>query len=237
MTAHAWQTPELTQNFLTKTRAALPLAAAQLDVMLFVIRRALPDVGTFLDVGSGSGILSRLLLQQYPQAKAVLVDFSEPMLAAARDTLPPEQTTIVQQDLNDTAWLNPVQSHAPFDAVVSGYAIHHLTDERKKSLYQEIFGLLKPGGIFINVEHIASPTEWVEDLFNHAFAMALYDEEVAKEYTYEELIARLKNQDDGDICASVDDQCHWLRDIGFEHVDCYMKIYALAVFGGIKPKA
>jgi hypothetical protein len=77
----------------------------------------------------------------------------------------------------------------------------------------------------------------VEDLFNHAFAMALYDEEVAKEYTYEELIARLKNQDDGDICASVDDQCHWLRDIGFEHVDCYMKIYALAVFGGIKPKA
>lgn len=37
------------------------------------------------------------------------------------------------------------------------------------------------------------------------------------------------------MCASVEDQCQWLRDIGFGHVDCYMKIYALAVLGGIKP--
>jgi hypothetical protein len=33
---------------------------------------------------------------------------------------------------------------------------------------------------------------------------------------------------------SVDVQCNWLKDIGFSNVDCYMKIFELALFGGIK---
>jgi hypothetical protein len=48
------------------------------------------------------------------------------------------------------------------------------------------------------------------------------------------MVQRLKNQDDGDICASAEEQCAWLRAIGFQDVDCYMKIYMLAVFGGRK---
>ena len=38
------------------------------------------------------------------------------------------------------------------------------------------------------------------------------------------------------ILAPVGDQCDWLREIGFEDVDCYFKIFELAVFGGRKPK-
>jgi len=37
------------------------------------------------------------------------------------------------------------------------------------------------------------------------------------------------------ILASVELQCDWLREIGYEDVDCYMRIYELAVFGGRKP--
>jgi cyclopropane fatty-acyl-phospholipid synthase-like methyltransferase len=233
---HAWQSPELTRNFLTGIRGILPLASEQLDVMLYVIRHALPDVTRILDVGSGSGVLSKVLLNRYPSAYTTLVDFSEPMLAAAREQFTEHQAAIYNRDLTTPAWLDAVQGNAPFDVVVSGYAIHHLTHERKQALYREIFGLLRPGGMFINVEHIASTDAWVEDLFNRSVADGIYASETMRgDATYEAILDRLSHQDDGDICATVEDQCAWLRDIGFEHVDCYMKIYALAVFGGIKP--
>ena len=35
--------------------------------------------------------------------------------------------------------------------------------------------------------------------------------------------------------ASVEDQCEWLREIGFADVDCFFKVFELAVFGGRKP--
>ena len=36
------------------------------------------------------------------------------------------------------------------------------------------------------------------------------------------------------ILAPVEEQCRWLRSIGFADVDCYFKIYELAVFAGRK---
>ena len=36
------------------------------------------------------------------------------------------------------------------------------------------------------------------------------------------------------ILTPVDIQCQWLRDIGFQDVDCFLKIFELALFGGRK---
>jgi hypothetical protein len=76
----------------------------------------------------------------------------------------------------------------------------------------------------------------VEDLFITATADSLYRAEQAAGTKPDRaaILARLR-EDDGDMVAPVEDQCAWLREIGFTDVDCYMKIYALAVFGGVKP--
>ena len=37
------------------------------------------------------------------------------------------------------------------------------------------------------------------------------------------------------ILAPVERQCTWLREIGFTDVDCYLKVFELAVFGGRRP--
>jgi len=230
-----WKNEGLTDRFLTGVRARIPLANEQIDVMRFVLSRARQDVSNFIDIGCGDGILSRVIQNQYPNAYGTLLDFSEPMLEHARANFTDEQARIFYQDLNESSWIDRVRDKAPYDVVVSGYAIHHLTDVRKQSLYAEIYDLLAPKGIFINIEHVSVPDQWNEDLFTHAFAQNLYPlrKQEEPDLTYEQMIERL-DQEDGDICAPADTQCDWLREIGFVHVDVYMKIYALAVFGGVR---
>lgn len=41
---------------------------------------------------------------------------------------------------------------------------------------------------------------------------------------------------DANILALVEPQCEWLREFGFEDVDCYFKIFELAIIGGRRPK-
>ncbi len=36
------------------------------------------------------------------------------------------------------------------------------------------------------------------------------------------------------ILTPVEDQCDWLREIGYQDVNCYFKVLELAVFGGRK---
>ena len=38
------------------------------------------------------------------------------------------------------------------------------------------------------------------------------------------------------LLTPVETQCNWLRAIGFHHVDCYLKLFELALFAGIKPE-
>ena len=119
------------------------------------------------------------------------------------------------------------------DCIVSGYAIHHLPHAKKKELYQEIYHMLAPGGIFINVEHTASATPELEKLHDELFIDHLANhskkdrQQVAEDYN-----SRPDKEDN--ILERVDIQVNWLREIGFKHADCYFKWMELAVFGGVK---
>lgn len=232
-----WQANSLVQTYLTGVRGAIPHANEQIDVMLRLIRAACPNVETFLDLGCGDGILGRAILQQYPHAQGVFVDFSEPMLAAARELLGDEgETAVILADYGEPDWTK--QLNGLFDVVVSGYSIHHQPDERKREIYAEIYDLLRPGGLFINVEHIASIDPWVEGVFQDLFVDRLYAFQQANGSTMsrEEVDRTFYSRPDkvANILAPVEDQCRWLRAIGYKHVDCYLKIFELAVFGGVK---
>jgi tRNA (cmo5U34)-methyltransferase len=49
--------------------------------------------------------------------------------------------------------------------IISGFAIHHVDNDKKNRLYNDIYQLLNPNGIFLNLEHVSSPTEKLEELF------------------------------------------------------------------------
>lgn len=170
-------------------------------------------VRRILDLGTGNGRLLALLKLDRPQAASVALDFSPTMLEAVRQRFADDATVTVIEHNMDV----PLPELGRFDAIVSSFAIHHCSDERKRSLYGEIFDRLEPGGIFCNLEHVSSPTAALHDRFLRA------------------LDIDPKDDDPSNKLLDVETQLHWLRQIGFIDVDCFWKWLELALLIGYKP--
>ncbi len=129
----AWQDDVTVHWYLDSVRGAIPFARDQFDIMLQMVANGRQPVRRFLDLGAADGSLSAVLLSRYPAAEPVLLDFSSPMLDAAQEQLAPlaARPTLIEADLATGAWRDTVLGYAPFDVIVSGFAIHHLEDERK----------------------------------------------------------------------------------------------------------
>jgi cyclopropane fatty-acyl-phospholipid synthase-like methyltransferase len=238
MPADIWKQPEVAAAFLNERSLLIPDRQRQLEVLLRVLRFAPREPGRVLDLGAGDGILLATALEAYPKATGVAVDFSPLMLDQARQRLAKfgQRAATVEADLQGPDWQTSVQG--PFDAVLSGFAIHHLTHERKRALYRGIYELLAEGGTFLNAEHVASSTPRVEEIFDDAMADHLFQrrqergEAVTRQQVHRECLERPDRA--ANILAPVDEQCQWLRDIGFKDVDCFWKYFELAIFGGYR---
>ncbi len=241
-TDELWKTEELARNFLEGVRAAIPFAGEQITMMLRIIQVSAPGLDTFLDLGCGDGALGRTILDTYPRCTGTFLDFSEHMLDAARQKtgVANDRAHFILQDFGHELWVDSVKDQAPFDVIVSGFAIHHQPDTRKKAVYREIFRLLKPGGLFLNLEHVSSATKWVESITDEVFIDSLVAfhqnegtkktrEQIAEEFYY-------RPDKEANILSPVEAQCEWLREIGFVNVDCFFKVLEVALFGGMSPK-
>jgi ubiquinone/menaquinone biosynthesis C-methylase UbiE len=80
-----------------------------------------------------------MLLDAHPTAHMIFADFSEPMLESLRrQIVGNQQATVIKADFATPAWAMSFEAEKPFDVIVSGFAIHHQPDDRKKELYAEI---------------------------------------------------------------------------------------------------
>ena len=245
-----WKDPGLVEDYLRQARKGVPLAQIQLDVMMRVIAGAKnafelgeQPVRNFLDLGCGDGILATTILEKYPLARGTLVDFSMPMIQSAIRKLQAYSKSlhVSSVDYSDPSWFDIISSHAPFDVVVSGFSIHHQPDPVKRQVYVDIFDLLEPGGIFVNVEHVSSATSHIEALYDDYFIDSLWASQLTASgaQTRDQVATAYHEREDkqANILAPVELQCDWLRRIGYEDVDCFFKIFELAVFGGRRPLA
>jgi tRNA (cmo5U34)-methyltransferase len=166
-----------------------------------------------LDLGCGDGRLLGLLLAHCPSATGVAVDFSPLMLERLRERFGMEQRVqIVEHNLD-----RPLPELGTFDVVASSFAIHHLTHDRKRELYEEVWRRLQPSGVFANLEHVASPNVHIHQRFLDALGI------------------KADEEDPSNKLLNVATQLEWLRAIGFEDVDCYWKWRELALLVGKKP--
>ena len=164
-----------------------------------------------LDLGSGDGRLLSLVKLARPNVSAIALDFSTAMLVRLKGRFSSSKSVqVINHDLE-----NPLPHFGKFDAVVSSFAIHHLPHERKKALYGEIYTALNSGGVFCNLEHVASPTETLHTKFLESI--------------------NWPNEDPSNKLLDVHQQLVWLREIGFQNVDCLWKWRELALMVGTKP--
>jgi tRNA (cmo5U34)-methyltransferase len=189
-----------------------------------VVRMLTNQPKRILDLGAGTGMLTRLVLEAHPEARAVVVDGAAEMLTQAEAALGDRIEATHVQDLAD-----PLPD-GPFDAVVSAFAIHHLDDPGKADLYARIFHVLAPGGPFVNGEQVAGPTPALDAMYrrwHEEDSRALGSDDA--EWAATEQRMRL------DISAPVEPQLQWLRDAGFVDVDCPWRSGRFAVLAGRRP--
>jgi SAM-dependent methyltransferase len=206
-----YATAEHALNYLARADRIPHRTEGEAALLEFIPQKA----ERILDLGTGDGRLLALLRIGRRDTESVALDFSPTMLAAARERFRREdKVRVVEHNLD-----NPLPDLGRFDVIVSSFAIHHCTDERKRTLYSEIYSALSPGGVFCNLEHVATPTAELHAQFLRALGITEADE------------------DPSNKLVSVETQVQWLREIGYQDVDCHWKWRELALFGGTKKKS
>ena len=208
-----WTSSDHAANYLGRANSIPHRTEGESTLLEFVPSKA----RRLLDLGTGDGRLlalvkSQLAAEAARPVEAVAVDFSPAMLDAVRKRFAGDSSVmIVAHNLDQ-----PLPELGKFDAVVSSFAIHHVVHERKRALYAEIYELLASGGVFCNLEHVASPTQRLHEEFLHSIG-----------YTVE-------TEDPSNKLLDLQTQLQWLRKIGFADVDCHWKWRELALMVGRK---
>lgn len=235
-----WKSESVVAQYFER-KDSRPLIQEQIRVMMRLINDLCRPVRRFLDLGCGDGVLAAVILENYRDATAILADHSAPMLEAARAKLQPLLGSIhfCTVDYSVPEWIQDMAQYSPFDLIVSGFSIHHHPDTRKRQLYAEIFDMLASGGMFINMEHVASPTKGLAELWDRIRVDALYNFALrsgstkSREVIEKEYFERPDRR--ANLFTPVETQCEWLRQIGYSDVDCFFKYFEMAIFGGCRP--
>ena len=204
-TTHEWHDHEHVEEYLERVGTLPPRIAGE-AVLVEILPPAPLRV---LDLGCGDGRLAALVLgARSSVTEVVAVDASPPMLERARERFSAEaRVSVLEWNLND-----PIEGLGRFDVIVSGFAIHHLEDERKQALFQEIAGRLTPGGVFANLEVVQSATPELHATFRTAIGRA--------------------EDDPGDLLVEPETLLGWMRAAGLEQVDCIWRWRGFALLVG-----
>ncbi len=217
------------RDFPAGPTEANPSRGEQIDVLVALASAHGPR--RILDAGCGPGHVAERLLAACPDASLVGFDFAQEMVEAAQARIG-ARARIVRASLEED-WGGAVGG--PFDLALCVQALHHVDDDNKRRNCARFFHVLAPGGLYLQSDPIA-----MGDLRLFPYLKALWDrlrrasgfpplpvayapEDAAREFA-----------DRGDHLASLDDQLRWLREAGFDPVECFWRHGNRAILGAIR---
>jgi tRNA (cmo5U34)-methyltransferase len=210
--------------------------AGHRQLMAELLPFAVDEPFTFADLGAGTGAASRVILDHFTAAQAILADFSAQMMAQGEVELKPYEGRYRYVEFDLTAagsW--PAGLPDPVDAAISSLSVHHLNDARKQSLFAEILAHLAPGGWYLNYDPVAPPDPVVEEAWLRAGDRQDPAAAAKREHRSPEEQFRYENH--VRYMIPLDPQLGFLRAAGFEGVDVFWKNLSYVIYGGRRPLA
>jgi trans-aconitate methyltransferase len=160
--AQNWQDPAFAEAWDARHLAGNPARAEHLSLLLAIVEQV--EAGWILDLGTGSGLVARMLLDQKATARVFGLDSSTAMLSIANDRLRPygERVRLAEGDLTS---LDRVDAPATCTAAIAVQSLHHLAEAQYRAAVRWTFDHLAPGGWFFIIDRLAIPSETLYSAF------------------------------------------------------------------------
>ena len=205
----------------------LPEYDDAMGLVLKVLEPYLSSHARILDLGAGTGNLSRRILNESKDCHVTLVDFSENMLNEAPSVLAAFEGRYdaVLQDF----WSAQFPA-ARYDGVVASFALHHGRGEAAhQNLYQRIYRWLKSPGVFVCCDVVEGDTPALAEINEGGWRQFL-----RKRFPAEEAERILSNYHREDSPISLKRHLSLLTLVGFSSADVLWKRFNFSVYVGIK---
>lgn len=177
-----------------------------------------------LDLGAGTGLLTSYIYDRYPEGHFTLLDISDEMLKIAQGRF--KNSPHFEYLVADYTYHDFQES---FDLIVSSLSIHHLKHQDKQILYQKIYNLLNPEGIFLNADQVLGPNQASEEEYQRNW-MEKIDAGSLSEAEKKTILDRMQL----DNPATLKENITWLKNIGYREVDVFYKYYNFCIIYGKK---
>jgi tRNA (cmo5U34)-methyltransferase len=228
-----WSDRSFSQEYRDQADGYVPERRSLIRITQSLYLNLVKQPCRMLDLGCGDGLMVQALLQLDDTLDATLVDGSQEMLKAAGNRLALFQKKhLVKASFQQLFTLDPLQT--TFGFVLSSLAIHHLAMPEKEALFEYVYRHLDPGGFFLNIDVVLSPTDNLEKWY-----LLLWEEWIdahAADPVKSSLLSvprRYKDNPDN-LPDPLLPQLLALERLGFNNVDCYYKYGIFAMFGGSK---
>jgi len=177
-----------------------------------------------VDLGCGTGTLSKAVKDSFPNAAVTCIDIASKMLEIAKDKLG-RDVNYIQADFKNFSFSQK------YDLIISSLALHHLeTDDDKFGVYQKIYAALNNGGMFINIDFVLGSDEELQEQY-----MKKWKEFLAKSMSQEEITKKwIPNYYAEDRPTALTTHLEMLDSCGFSSVDVIYKYFNFAVYCGRK---
>lgn len=235
----------------------IPQRLYRFDLMLQLANLPYEEETEILDLGCGPGSLAFRALQHYPNARVIAVDAHPILLAIGQQVAKKTNSHIefLQADIRQSDWW--MAYTGKIDLVLSATSLHWLNAEHLAQTYQRIYQVLKPGGRFMNSDHIASDDPETQIRYRQMLQtkqQAAFREVKADDWDgfWQSLATELgqpdlqapdsqASQDETSIWEGTDDglpkkfHISMLQQYGFEKVELHWQDLGEAIIGARKP--
>jgi len=139
-----------------RIRTLIPLYDELIAEAARALGHAARPVRTIVDLGIGTGALTRACLERAPRARVWGIDEDAAMMGMARARLGSRASSHVT--FTPSSFLDAELPRC--DAIVASYALHHIRSRRVKgAFYRRCFRAIRPGGVLISGDCFPSSTK------------------------------------------------------------------------------